>query len=219
MKRKAAFEINTYVGGDALIVSLTSSYAYIVPKTLPLGSGARSSWQPFTRIGRAKRVGHHDLQTPEHPTGLPDVAADGEEGDDVADEGYTGDGGEDVLPLEDYGVGVHEEAAGHLDEAEVLLGEGEAYADHKAGGEAEQGDEPAFEGEGAAEHLVGGPEAAVGLDVILFLDDEHRDAAEDIQGDDDDENEDQEYRRLLVTHHLVERRILAEAVQNLEFRA
>ena len=148
--------------GDALIVSLTSSYAYIVPKTLPLGSGARSSWQPFTRIGLAKRVGHHELQTPEHPTGLPNVAADGEEGDDVADEGYTGDGGEDVLPLEDYGVGVHEEAAGHLDEAEVLLGEGEAYADDKTGGEAEQGDEPAFEGEGAAEHLAGGPPRGCG---------------------------------------------------------
>ena len=87
------------------------------------------------------------------------------------------------MPLEDDWVCVHEEAAGHLDEAEVLLGEGEAYADHKAGGEAEQGDEPAFEGEGVAEHLVGGPEAAVGLDVILLLDDEHRDAAEDIQGD------------------------------------
>ena len=152
--------------------------------------------------------------------GLSDVAADGEEGDEVADEGYAGDGGEDVLPLEDYGVGVHEEAAGHLDEAEVLLGEGEAYSYNQAGGEAEQGDEPSFEGEGAAEHLVGGPEAAVGLDVILLLDDQHRDAAEDVQGDDDDdENEDQEYRRLLVAHHLVERRILAEAVQNLEFRA
>ena len=101
----------------------------------------------------------------------------------IADEGYTGDGGEDVLPLEDYGVGVHEEAAGHLDEAEVLLGEGEADADDKTGGETEKGDQPAFQSEGAAEHLVGGPEAAVGLDVILLLDDQHRDAAEDIQGD------------------------------------
>ena len=61
------------------------------------------------------------------------------------------------------------------------------------------------------------PEAAVGFDVILFLDDEHRDAAEDVQGDDDDdENEDQEYRRLLVAHHLVERGVLPESVQNLE---
>ena len=220
MKRKAAFEINTYVGETRLSSPLLRLMPNIVPITLPLGSGARSSWQPFTRIGRAKRVGHHELQTPEHPTVLPDVAADGEEGDDVADEGYTGDGGEDVLPLEDYGVGVHEEAAGHLDEAEVLLGKGEAYADHKTGGETEKGDQPAFQSEGAAEHLVGGPEAAVGLDVILLLDDQHRDAAEDVQGDDDDdENEDQEYRRLLVAHHLVERRILAEAVQNLEFRA
>ena len=152
--------------------------------------------------------------------GLSDVAADGEEGDDVADEGYTDDCGEDVLPLEDDRVCVHEEAARHLDETEILLGEGETDADDKAGGETEKGDQPAFQSEGAAEHLVGGPEAAVGLDVILLLDDQHRDAAEDIQGDDDDdEYEDQEYRRLLVTHHLVERRILAEAVQNLEFRA
>ena len=87
------------------------------------------------------------------------------------------------MPLEDDRVCVHEEAARHLDETEILLGEGETDADDKTGGEAEQGDEPAFEGEGVAEHLVGGPEAAVGLDVILFLDDEHRDAAEDIQGD------------------------------------
>lgn len=217
MKRKAAFEINTCVGETRLSSPLLRLMPNIVPKTLPLGSGARSSWQPFTRIGRAKRVGHHELQTPEHPTGLPNVAADGEEGDDVADEGYAGDGGEDILPLEDYGVGVHEEAAGHLDEAEVLLGEGEAYAGHEAAGEAEQGDEPAFEGEGVAEHLVRGAEAAVGLDVILFLDDEHRDAAEDVQrDDDDDENEDQEYRRLLVAHHLVEGGVLPEAVQNLE---
>ena len=38
---------------------------------------------------------------------LTDVATDGEEGDEVTDEGHAGDGGEDVLPLEDYGVGVH----------------------------------------------------------------------------------------------------------------
>ena len=75
------------------------------------------------------------------------------------------------MPLENHGVGVHEEAAGHLDEAEVLLGEGEAYSYDQAGGEAEKGDQPAFEGEGAAEQLVGGPEAAVGLDVVLLLDD------------------------------------------------
>ena len=152
--------------------------------------------------------------------GLSDVAADGEQGDEVADEGYAGDGGEDILPLEDHGVGVHEEAAGHLDEAEVLLGEGEAYSYNQTGGEAEEGDEPAFEGEGVAEHLVRGSEAAVGFDVILFLDDEHRDAAEDVEGDDDDdEDQDNVDGGFLVAHHLVERRILAEAVQNLEFRA
>lgn len=69
MKRKAAFEINTYVGETRLSSPLLRLMPNIVPKTLPLGSGARSSWQPFTRIGRAKRVGHHELQTPEHPTG------------------------------------------------------------------------------------------------------------------------------------------------------
>ena len=102
---------------------------------------------------------------------LTDVATDGEEGDEVTDEGHAGDGGEDVLPLEDYGVGVHEEAAGHLDEAEVLLGEGEAYADDKAGGKAEKRDQPAFQSESAAEHLVRRAEAAEGLDVIFLFDD------------------------------------------------
>lgn len=31
----------------------------------PLRSGAGMSWRPFTRIGRAKRVGRHGLQVPD----------------------------------------------------------------------------------------------------------------------------------------------------------
>ena len=79
--------------------------------------------------------------------GLSDVAADGEEGDDVADEGYTGDGGEDVLPLEDYGVGIHEEAAGHLDEAEVLLEQGKHHPADKSADKSTERDHPSLKPE------------------------------------------------------------------------
>ena len=84
------------------------------------------------------------------------MARGGEEGDGEADGGDAEGGPEDVGGLEDDGVGLEEEAAGHLDKAIVLLGQGEGDADDEPGGESDQRYQPAFPDKDPANQSVVG---------------------------------------------------------------
>ena len=129
----------------------------------------------------------------------------GKEGDEQAD-GDDGEGGEeDVAGLDEYGVGVDQVVAGHLDEAELLLGEGEGGAGNEAHYEAAEADEPALEDEDAPDEAAGGAEGVQGLYVVFFLYDEHRKRAVDVEGHYEHyKDEYQEDSGFLVLHHLKE---------------
>ena len=68
-------------------------------------------------------------------TGAP--PANGKPGDEVADEGDAKDGQQDIPGLQDDRVGGHQKVAGHLDEAEPLLKQGETDAGYESRRESE----------------------------------------------------------------------------------
>ena len=101
----------------------------------------------------------------------------------------------------------------------MLLRQGEPQADNHPGGQAEQGDEPSFQHKGAADGFFLCAQRPEGADVFFLFNHQHGKAAENIEGDDnDDEEQDQEDGRFLVTHHLIQGRILSQAVQYPESR-
>ena len=142
------------------------------------------------------------------------------QGDDVADKSDAGDGQQDVPWRDDDRVGLYHEAAGHGDESEMLLEQRKADADNQSGKKADKRDQPAFQHEDPLDKAFSRTHAQERLYVVLLLDDEHRQATEDVECDNDnDENQDHIDGGLLVFHHLVERFVLLETILDLEVRA
>lgn len=67
--------------------------------------------------------------------------------DEVAYEGDASCGQQDIPKRNDDRVGLHHEAAGHADEPEVLLEQGYANTDYKAGEHSHKRNQPAFQHE------------------------------------------------------------------------
>ena len=139
--------------------------------------------------------------------------------DEVAYEGDASCGQQDIPKRNDDRVGLHHEAAGHADEPEVLLEQGYANTDYKAGKHSDKRNQPAFQHEDTFYETLARSHAAERLDVVLLFDDEHRQAAEYVEcDDDDDEYQYHEDGCLFVFHHLVEGFVLLETVLDLVVR-
>ena len=99
----------------------------------------------------------------------------------------------------------------------MLLEQRESYADDQTCGKSGKRYHPSLQHEDPSDEAFLGTEAFQRGDIVLLFDDQHRQAAEDVECDDDyDEYQDHVDRGLLVFHHLVERLVLLEAVLDLE---
>ena len=96
-----------------------------------------------------------------------------QQGYQIADDGYSCDGEKNVSEGQYYGICLDNETAGHLYESEMLLQESESHAGNKSSGQTDKRYHPALKYKDAFYKAVRSPEAAQGLYVVLFLDDEH----------------------------------------------
>lgn len=103
------------------------------------------------------------------------------------------------------GIGVDDVLSGDActerDDAEVLLEEAEGDAEDDAEDGAAAADEPAFEGEDVFNQRIRGSEIAQGGDFGGFIDHQHGEGADDVEGGDEQDEDDEEVGDPLLDLH------------------
>ena len=129
---------------------------------------------------------------------------------------------EDVVVVDADGIGVDDEAAAafaHLHKAVTLLEPAEQQSQANAQQRAQGRYHAALEEEDALDLAVVGPQTAQGLHVLLLVDDEHGERADDVEaGHDEDEGKEDVGHDLLYLHDLEGVGLLFEAVEHLVLR-
>ena len=146
--------------------------------------------------------------------------ADGIPDSEEADDEDRKEDEENVFRMDADRVGVDNEGAAagaELHDAVGLLNPAEQEADGNADESTDGRDKATLEEENAGDDLVGGAEVAQGDDVILLVDDEHGERADDVEaGHDEDKGEEDVGNELLNLHDLEGLVLLLKAVLDVE---